>query len=84
MLVENGRVKVDADCRTFINLLLQANKTVVHAITPQIATLAVQLPPEINRDPADRLIAATALAENASLVTSDANVQESPLISTLW
>lgn len=84
MLVENGRVKVDADCRTFINLLLQANKTVVHAITPQIATLAVQLAPEINRDPADRLIAATALAENASLVTSDANLQESPLISTLW
>jgi PIN domain nuclease of toxin-antitoxin system len=84
MLIEKGRVQVDVDCQSFINLLLQANKTAVRPITPQIATLAVQLPPEINRDPADRLIAATTLAENASLVTSDANLQASPLISTLW
>ena len=56
MLLEKGRVQVEVDCQTFINLLLQANKTIVRAITPQIATIAVQFPVEINKDPAGRLI----------------------------
>jgi PIN domain nuclease of toxin-antitoxin system len=84
MLLEKGRVQVDVEPQTFINLLLQANKTIVQAITPKIATIAAQLPPEINRDPADRLIAATSLAEDLPLLTVDRNLQASPLISTLW
>ena len=84
MLLEKGRVQVEVDPQTFINLLLQANKTIVRAITPLIVTIAVQLPPEINKDPADRLITATALAEDVPLITADRNLQASPLISTLW
>ena len=84
MLIEKGRVKVDVGCQTFINLLLQANRAIVRAITSQTATIAVQLPAEINKDPADRLITATALAEGIPLVTADFNLQASPLISTIW
>ena len=84
MLIEKGRVQVDMGCQTFINLLLHANTTIVRAITSQIAAIAVQLPAEINNDPADRLITATALAEDVPLVTADLNLQASPLISTLW
>ena len=84
MLLEKGRVQVDADPQTFINLILQANKTIVQAITPRIATMAVQLPPAINNDPAGRLIVATALAEDIPLLTADSNLQATPLISTLW
>ncbi len=84
MLIEKGRVQVDVDCQAFINLLLQANRTIVQAITPLIAAIAVQLPAEINKDPADRLIAATALAAGVSLLTADLNLQASSLISTLW
>ena len=83
-LIEKERVQVDVDCQTFINLLLQANKTVVQAITPQIATIAVQLPAEISKDPANRLITATSLVEDVPLLTADLNLQASPLISTLW
>lgn len=84
MLLEKGRVQVNVDCQSFINLLLQANKTIVRAITPRIATIAVQLPAEINKDPADRLISATSLAEEVPLLTADLNLQASPLLSTLW
>lgn len=84
MLLQKGRVRVAVDMLTFINLLLQANKTIVPAITPQVATLAVQLPSEINQDPADRLIAATTLAHQATLVTADHNLQAAGLIPTLW
>jgi PIN domain nuclease of toxin-antitoxin system len=84
MLLQKGRVRVAVDTLTFINLLLQANKTIVSAITPHVAALAVQLPPEINQDPADRLIVATTLAHQATLVTADHNLQTAALIPTLW
>jgi PIN domain nuclease of toxin-antitoxin system len=84
MLLQKGRVQVDAEPLSFINLLLQANKTRVQPITPQIATLATQFPAAINQDPADRLIAATTLAENGTLVTADRNLQATGPVPTLW
>jgi PIN domain nuclease of toxin-antitoxin system len=84
MLLQKGRVQVQTDPLTFINLVLQANKVRVQPITPPIAILATQFPAQINQDPADRLIAATTLAEQATLVTADRNLQAASLIPTLW
>jgi PIN domain nuclease of toxin-antitoxin system len=84
MLVEKGRVQVGVDCQSFINLILQANKARVQPITPLIAALSAQLPAEINRDPADRLIVATALAESARLLTADHNLRNTDVIATIW
>lgn len=84
MLLQKGRVRVATDTLTFINLVLQANKSVVQPISPQVAALSVQLPPPINLDPADRLIAATAISEGIPLVTADRNLQAVPQLVTLW
>jgi PIN domain nuclease of toxin-antitoxin system len=84
MLIQKGRVQVATDSLTFINLLLQANKTVVRPISSTIAALSAQLPSPINHDPADRLIAATAIAEGIPLVTADRNLQRAPQLSTIW
>ena len=84
MLIQKNRLQVDVGCQAFLNLILQANKTLVQPITAEIAALAVEFPGSISQDPADRLIAATALARNATLVTADKNLQSSSLIPTLW
>ena len=84
MLVQKGRIQVTTNCQSFINLLLQANKIRVIPISSQIATQAVQLPALINKDPADRLIVATALVEKAMLVTADSNLRSIQAITTLW
>ena len=84
MLIQKGRVQVATDCHTFLNLILQANRIHVRAITPQIATLSTQLLPTINADPADRLIVATALAERVPLVTADRNLRDAEEIGTIW
>ncbi len=84
MLLQKGRVQVKTDPLTFINLVLQANKAHVQVITPHIAILATQFPAHLNQDPADRLIAATTLAEKATLVTADRNLRTAGLIPTLW
>lgn len=56
----------------------------VRPITPEIAALAAQFPEDYPRDPADRLIGATARAEGMTLVTRDERIRRSPLIRTVW
>jgi PIN domain nuclease of toxin-antitoxin system len=56
----------------------------VKPITPEIAALSTQFPDDYSRDPADRLIGATARAEGVPLVTRDENIRKSTLLNTIW
>lgn len=51
-------------------------------ITPAIAIRAASL--EVLRDPADRLIVATALEHHAPLVTKDDRIRNANVIDTIW
>lgn len=84
MLLQKGRLQVATSPLDFLNLLIQANKITVQPITPQIATISATLPSPLNKDPADRIIVATAIAEDMTLVTADQNLQSSQLIKTIW
>jgi PIN domain nuclease of toxin-antitoxin system len=84
MLVEKGRVQVATDLQSFLNLLVQANNLKILPISTHIATVSVQLPEKVNKDPADRLIVATAISENLSLLTADQNLRSTHLITTIW
>lgn len=84
MLIQKGRVEVDRDCNAFLNLILQANRIHVRAITPQIAATSTQSLTTVNADPADRLIVATALVAGVPLVTADQNLRDSNEIVTIW
>jgi PIN domain nuclease of toxin-antitoxin system len=84
MLMHKGRLQIEVAYPDFINLVLQANQYMVRSITPAIAHRSTQLPATVNADPADRLIAATALVENAVLVTADENLRQAAAIPTLW
>lgn len=84
MLLEKKRVQVAMDSRTFLELLLQANRTAVQGITGEIANVAAGLPAEVSRDPADRLIAATAIVRGARLVTADGKLREAGGVETVW
>jgi len=53
-------------------------------VTPEIAAIAAQFPADYPRDPADRLIGATARAEGMTLVTRDERIRRSSLIRTVW
>ncbi len=44
MLMQTGRLQVDIDPLSFINLLLQANRLRIQPITPAIAVQSTQLP----------------------------------------
>jgi PIN domain nuclease of toxin-antitoxin system len=56
----------------------------VKPITPEIAQLSASLSSTINKDPADRIIAATSIAEKADLVTADKQLRNTDQLKTIW
>jgi PIN domain nuclease of toxin-antitoxin system len=84
MLVSKGRLDPGTDCQSFLEVTLQARGIRVLPITPEIAARSVAFGPSVPRDPADRLIAATALHHRARLVTADEGFREFEEITILW
>jgi PIN domain nuclease of toxin-antitoxin system len=53
-------------------------------IVPDIAIAAAQLPADFPSDPFDRIIAATAMAHRAALITADDRIRRSRALRTIW
>ena len=84
MLIKRKRLLVADTASGFINLMLQSRNYLVQEITPEIAELSVNFGPEINSDPADRLIGATSILGNAPIVTADKNLRGAAILKTIW
>lgn len=84
MLINKKRLEIDSTATIFLNLFLQSRNISVQSISPEIAELSVNFDSSINNDPADRIIAATSIINNAQLVTSDKNLRTSKLLDTIW
>ncbi len=81
-LVARGRIQAYGTVEASVRLLIEG--VTVRPITPEIAALAAQFPDDYPRDPADRLIGATARSEGLALLTRDENIRRSPLLKTVW
>ncbi|MCU7837600.1 MAG: type II toxin-antitoxin system VapC family toxin [gamma proteobacterium symbiont of Taylorina sp.] len=84
LLIKKKRLEVDSTATIFLNLFLQSRNVSVQSISPEIAELSVNFDHTINNDPADRIIAATSIINNAQLVTADQNLRTSELLDTIW
>lgn len=80
--IASGRIQGYGTVETSVLRFLEG--VTMRPITPEIAALAAQFPDDYSRDPADRLIGATARAEGMTLVTRDERIRRSPLIRTVW
>ena len=83
-LFTRGRLSTYASVAASINQILETLGAVVRPITPEVAILAAYLPFDYPRDPADRLIGATAQAEALPLVTQDEKIRACTLLKTIW
>lgn len=84
MLIKKGRLVIDGTASGFIQLLLEARNFQIQEITAEIAALSVNLETEISTDPADRLIAATAILCNAPIVSADQRFRKATVVETIW
>jgi PIN domain nuclease of toxin-antitoxin system len=73
-LARNGRIALDVPIRAWLDDLGAQLRTI--GVTPAIAEIAVSLGDSFPRDPADRLIYATAIQQGVKLVTKDRAITE--------
>jgi len=84
MMIKKGRIEVEGTPAEFTKLLIQAKNYHMQEITPEIAELSVNFGEEINKDPADRLIAASSILNKAPIITADKNLREASILGTIW
>jgi PIN domain nuclease of toxin-antitoxin system len=81
-LSHRRRVEFPAGLEAFLTEV--ESRFVVLPITGNIATQAFLLPPRYPKDPADRVIGATALVEDLPLITADKEIRRSRAVPTIW
>jgi PIN domain nuclease of toxin-antitoxin system len=81
-LAHHHRIVVLGSVESFVRETVA--RVILRPVTPEIAALAVRLPDAFPKDPADRLIAATAMVEGMPLVTADMRIRRSKVVETVW
>ena len=84
MLVARRRLAFTIDADTWIDRVEALPFLTFVPVDNRIAIRSVHLAGFLHRDPADRLIVATALGAGATVVTADARLRSYKPITTLW
>lgn len=74
MLVERGRLELDMDLERWLAVASAPATVELARVTPAIAAEAARLPEKFHRDPADRLIVATARVRKLRVLTRDRKI----------
>jgi PIN domain nuclease of toxin-antitoxin system len=79
-----GKLRFDRPLAAWVEQALTADpRLTLLPLSPSVAIAAVDLQWD-HRDPADRLIVATALVHEATLATGDETIAKSGLLCCLW
>lgn len=84
MLAAKGRLDPGTDAITFIDLVVTSRNLKVIPITPEVAHLSASYRGFSHADPADRIIASTALFLKAPLLTPDSRLRAVKGLKVLW
>ena len=84
MLVSKGRLGLDRDVDIWVKQALSLAKIRLEPLTPSISIRSTRLPGDFHGDPADRIIAATALEHGVALITKDKLMHHYPHLRTVW
>ena len=81
-LASKGRIQLDISLESFLQEV--EARFVVLPISGRACVRAIGLPAAYPKDPADRIIGATALVEGLSLLTADREIRRSKALQTIW
>lgn len=84
MLVDRGRVDLSMDIEAWLATVREIEAVQFVPVDTEIAVRSVTLPGTLHKDPADRLIVATARQHGAALVTADEKLRGYPHVRTVW
>jgi len=81
-LSSKGRIRLDISLESFLREV--ETRFVILPISGRACVRALGLPAPYPKDPADRIIGATALVEGVSLLTADRAIRRSRALHTIW
>jgi PIN domain nuclease of toxin-antitoxin system len=81
-LSNKGRIRLDISLESFLREV--EARFIILAISGRACVRALGLPATYPKDPADRIIGATALVEGLSLLTADRAIRRSRALHTIW
>lgn len=81
-LASKGRIQLNTSLESFLQEV--EARFIVLPITARICARMLQLPAEYPKDPADRIIGATAQVHGLPLVTADQAIRRSKAVQTIW
>lgn len=84
LLVEHHRLTLPSDLQTWMAAVEAINGMKFIPVDHQIAVASVQLPVGLHKDPADRILVATAMLLNIPIVTADQKMHAYPHVRTIW
>ena len=76
------RIQLSSSLETFLSEV--EARFAVLPINGRICVRAVNLPAVFPKDPADRIIGATALVEGIPMITADEDIRRSKALRTIW
>jgi len=82
-LQERGIITLKQHWRVWWDALLKRTAWPCLPITAHVMAEAYSLPPPVHRDPADRVLIATARLERLTLVTTDGKIRGYPHVATV-
>lgn len=82
-LVELGRIRLQLPLREWLERATAPPLVRRVGISPAVAAELAALPASFHRDPADRILVATARVLGATLLTQDRRIAEAGLVTTL-
>lgn len=82
VLASKGRIRLDISAESFLQEV--EARFAVLPLNGRVCARATQLSAPYPRDPADRIIGATALTEGLALVTADREIRRSKAVRTIW
>ena len=84
MLVKAGRLALSMDVAEWLTVAEEIEAIRFVPVDNEIGVKSTELPGEFHKDPADRIIVATARKLAAPLVTADEMIRAYPHIRTIW
>lgn len=84
MLVKAGRLTLTIDAAAWLGIVARIPAIRFVPIDVRLSLLSVDLPGAFHKDPADRLIVATARHYSVPLVTADLKIRHYSHVHTIW
>ena len=84
MMVTRDRIQLSISPEEWLDYSVNNTGISVLELSPKIVLESCNLPGNFHKDPADRIITATARISRSQLVTKDQKIIDYPFVTTVW